>query len=124
MSGARRLRHAARLLTGDDAQTEDLLQTALVRTYLRWDRIQADDPVGYVRQVLYTVHTDRWRRRWRHEYVAAELPDRPAPGDHAVEPRSRTLPRSQTSRCPVVTNGTRRAVLLGTLPDRLAALTG
>jgi DNA-directed RNA polymerase specialized sigma24 family protein len=33
-ANARRLRHAARLLTGDDARAEDLLQTALVRAYL------------------------------------------------------------------------------------------
>jgi len=31
-ANARRLRHAARLLTGDDGRAEDLLQTALART--------------------------------------------------------------------------------------------
>ena len=84
-ANARRLRHAARLLTGDDLRAEDLLQTALARTYLRWDRIRADDPMAYVRRVLYTAHADWWRRRWREEYPAAELPDVPAAGDHAAQ---------------------------------------
>ena len=84
-ANARRLRHAARLLTADDGRAEDLLQTALARTYLRWDRIRADDPMAYVRRVLYTAHADWWRRRWRDEYPTAELPDVPAAGDHAAQ---------------------------------------
>jgi RNA polymerase sigma-70 factor (sigma-E family) len=88
-ASARRLRHAARLLTGDDTRAEDLVQTALVRTYLRWDRIRSDDPTGYVRRVLYTVHAEWWRRRWRHEYAAAELPERAEPADHAADSAER-----------------------------------
>ena len=97
-ANARRLRHAARLLTGDDTRAEDLLQTALVRTYLRWDRIHADDPTAYVRRVLYTVHTDWWRRRWRHEYVAAELPDRESSGDQAADIAERLRLRAALGR--------------------------
>lgn len=82
---ARRLRHSARLLTGDDGRAEDLVQTALARAYLRWDRIRADDPTAYVRRVLYTAHADWWRRRWRHEHPTGELPERAAPGDHAAD---------------------------------------
>jgi RNA polymerase sigma-70 factor (sigma-E family) len=88
-ANARRLRHAARLLTGDDARAEDLVQTALARAYLRWDRIRADDPMAYVRRVLFSVHADGWRRRWRQEYPTGELPDRAAPGDHADEQAER-----------------------------------
>jgi hypothetical protein len=36
---SRHLLHAAHLLTGDRHRAEDLLQTALTRAYLRWDRI-------------------------------------------------------------------------------------
>jgi DNA-directed RNA polymerase specialized sigma24 family protein len=57
-ANARRLRHAARLLTGDEDRAEDLLQTALARTYLRWHRIRSDDPTADVRRVLYTAHAD------------------------------------------------------------------
>jgi RNA polymerase sigma-70 factor (sigma-E family) len=86
-ASARRLRHAARLLTGDDGRAEDLVQTALVRAYLRWDRI--DDPTAYARRVLYTAHADWWRRRWRHEYATPELPDRASPDDHATDSAER-----------------------------------
>lgn len=84
-ANARRLRHSARLLTGDPERAEDLLQTALAATYLRWDRIRADDPTAYVRRVLFTAHADWWRRRWRHEYPTGDLPERVAGGDHAEE---------------------------------------
>ena len=50
---ARRLRHAARLLTGDPQRAGDLVQTAPARTTLRWNRIRSDGPTGYLRRVLY-----------------------------------------------------------------------
>ena len=84
-ANARRLRHAARLLTGDETRAEDLVQTALARTYLRWDRIRADDPMAYVRRVLFTAHADGWRRRWRHEYPTGDLPEQVSAGYHAAE---------------------------------------
>jgi len=65
---------------------------------LRWDRIHADDPTAYVRRVLYTVHTDWWRRRWRHEYVAAELPDRESSGDQAADIAERLRLRDALAR--------------------------
>jgi hypothetical protein len=42
------------LLTADRGIAEDVLQTALVRTYLRWRTITGD-PERYVRRVLVTV---------------------------------------------------------------------
>jgi RNA polymerase sigma-70 factor (sigma-E family) len=87
---ARRLRHIARLLTGDEHRAEDLLQVALARTYRRWDRISRhDDPLAYVRRVLVNAHTDWWRRRWRHELPSGRLPDGPAGGDLAAEQADR-----------------------------------
>ena len=97
-ANARRLRHAARLLTGDDSRAEDLLQTALARTYLRWDRIRAEDPTAYVRRVLYTAHVDWWRRRWRHEYPTDELPDVAAAGDLADRAAERDRLRGALAR--------------------------
>jgi DNA-directed RNA polymerase specialized sigma24 family protein len=38
------LHRTAYLLTGDWATAEDLLQTALAKSYLRWDRIDLADP--------------------------------------------------------------------------------
>jgi len=48
--------------------------------------------------VLYTVHTDWWRRRWRHEYVAAELPDRESSGDQAADIAERLRLRAALAR--------------------------
>jgi RNA polymerase sigma-70 factor (sigma-E family) len=84
-ANTRRLRHSARLLTGDDGRAEDLVQTALARTYLRWNRIRSDDPTAYVRRVMFTAHAEWWRRKWRHEYPTGELPERVAAGDLAAE---------------------------------------
>ena len=67
------LHQTAFLLTGDWGLAEDLLQTALARSYLRWGRI--DDHEGYVRRVLVNTYSSWWRRRWRGEVPHGELPD-------------------------------------------------
>jgi RNA polymerase sigma-70 factor (sigma-E family) len=67
----------AYLLTGDRHDAEDVLQTALVRAYLRWRSITGD-PEGYVRRVLVTVSVDEWRRPHRRREVPSEsMPERP-----------------------------------------------
>jgi RNA polymerase sigma-70 factor (sigma-E family) len=70
------LLHAARLLTGDHHRGEDLVQTALTRVYLKWDKIDA--PLAYARKALVTAHIDSSRRRWWGERPTEELPDSPA----------------------------------------------
>lgn len=57
----------AYLLTGDVHQAEDLVQTALIRIWPRWHRIQALENVdAYVQRTLFTVFvTSIRRRRWR-----------------------------------------------------------
>jgi DNA-directed RNA polymerase specialized sigma24 family protein len=45
------LLRTAYLLTGNRADAEDLLQTALAKTYLAWDRIREREALdGYVRR--------------------------------------------------------------------------
>ena len=62
----RALQRTAYLLTGDWALAEDLVQTALARTWPRWERIsRRDDPEIYVRTVLVNTWTTWTRRRWR-----------------------------------------------------------
>ena len=69
------LQRTAFLLTGDWALAEDLLQTALAKSYLAWGRIRHDDPEGYVRKVIANTHASWWRRKWRGEAPTAELPE-------------------------------------------------
>ena len=72
----RALWRSAWLLTGDAHRAEDLVQTALVKCWRRWDRIAADGAVdGYVRRALVTTYTDWRRRRWTGEVPTAVLPD-------------------------------------------------
>jgi RNA polymerase sigma-70 factor (sigma-E family) len=81
---SRHLLQTAYLLTGDRHRAEDLLQTALTRAYLRWDRIESEDPEGYVRRTLANAHIDWWRRKpWREE-PSAELPDVAGPDQAAA----------------------------------------
>lgn len=70
------LLRTAILLTGNSADAEDLLQSALTKTYVAWGRI--NDPAavdGYVRRALVNTHISWWRRRRVDEYPSAELPD-------------------------------------------------
>ncbi|HEU4425580.1 MAG TPA: SigE family RNA polymerase sigma factor [Pilimelia sp.] len=74
------LLRTAFLLAGDWATAEDLLQTALTKTYLAWRRlgeIEAVEP--YARRVLVNTATSWWRRRWHGERPTEVLPERAAP---------------------------------------------
>ncbi|WP_019631712.1 SigE family RNA polymerase sigma factor [Actinomadura atramentaria] len=72
------LLRAAAQLTGDRAEAEDLLQAALAKTYLAWDRIADRAAVdGYVRRAMANTHISAWRRRKFEVYPTDDLPDRP-----------------------------------------------
>ncbi|MFC9972056.1 SigE family RNA polymerase sigma factor [Spirillospora sp. NPDC127200] len=76
------LMHAALQLTSDRAEAEDLLQAALAKTYLAWDRINDRAAVdGYVRRAMVNTQISWWRRRKLDIYPTDELPDRPV-DDH------------------------------------------
>ena len=73
----------AYLLTGNRADAEDLLQSALAKTYLAWDRIRDRQALdAYVRRTMVTTQTSFWRRR-RPEALYDELPDVPGRDHHA-----------------------------------------
>ena len=70
------LLRSAYLLTGDHHAAEDLVQTALFKTALRWRRVVAGgDPEPYVRRVLYNEHVSVWRRRRRITEVGVTPPE-------------------------------------------------
>lgn len=81
------LMRTAYLLTGDWQRAEDLLQTALMRCYGRWDRI--DDHEAYVRRTLVTTYAGWRRRRWVGE-VPGPLPETAESGDSAAATDART----------------------------------
>jgi RNA polymerase sigma-70 factor (sigma-E family) len=72
------LLRTAYMLTGNRADAEDLLQTALAKTYLSWERIRDRAALdGYVRRVMVNTQTSWWRRRKVDEYSTGEMPERP-----------------------------------------------
>src|SRR5436190_7135410 len=74
------LLRTAYLLVGDWAHAEDVLQTALTKTYLAWRRLGEIEAVeAYARRVLVTTATSWWRRRWHGERPTEILPDRAGP---------------------------------------------
>ena len=71
-------------LTGDRGIAEDLLQTALLKTYRHWRSIRRGEhaPEAYVRRVMVNQRISWWRRR-RVTETGRPLPDVAAP-----DPRS------------------------------------
>jgi RNA polymerase sigma-70 factor (ECF subfamily) len=66
------------LLSGDPHLAEDLLQTALTRTYVAWRRSDRIDSLeAYVRRAMLNIATSWWRRRWRGERPTQTLPEQP-----------------------------------------------
>lgn len=73
----------AYLLTGNQADAEDLLQAALAKIYLAWRRIEDFGALdGYVRRAMVNTQISWWRRRRVEEYPTDEIPDQPV-ADHA-----------------------------------------
>ena len=69
-----RLLRVCYLLTRDWASAEDLLQTALAKSWFAWDRVN-DEPEAYVRAVIANTYASWWRRRWRGEVPTERLPE-------------------------------------------------
>ncbi len=78
------LMRTAYLLTQDHQLAEDLVQTALFKAALRWQRITGD-PEPYVRRILYTESISWWRRRGRRVAESAPGSDERADVDVDVD---------------------------------------
>jgi RNA polymerase sigma-70 factor (sigma-E family) len=105
----RALLGTAWLLTGDWALAEDLVQTALVRSWPRWERIRRrDDPEVYVRRVIVNTWSTWLRRRWRGELPAPVVPEGPASADVAAEVTTRMAVRDALATL----TGRQRAVVV------------
>ena len=93
------LLRTAWLLTGNHDVAHDLVQAALVRTYVAWPRVRPETALAYTRRVLVNERTDRWRRHGAELMVAAP-------------PEAVTRPASATEDRDVVVR------LLATLPEQ------
>lgn len=91
---------SAWLLTGDHQLAEDLVQTALAKSWRAFDRVGIDGFEPYVRRVMFTTYISWWRRKWRGERPTGDLPEGPG---HAPDTDARNdlmaalegLPRGQ-----------------------------
>ena len=97
------LRRTAYLLTGDQGHADDLVQTALTKVYLSWERIRNGYAAeAYARRTLVTTYTSWWRRRSWQERPTETLGERDQP-DHTdalvdradLRHQLRSLPRQQ-----------------------------
>lgn len=62
------LRRVAYLLCGDVHRAEDLVQTALMKLYVAWNRVRRSGDVdAYARRILVNSGIDESRRAWRRE---------------------------------------------------------
>jgi RNA polymerase sigma-70 factor (sigma-E family) len=70
------LLRSARRLVNDPLDAQDLLQTALARTYRRWSFI-ADKQLAdaYLRRVMLNARAEWWRARKLAELPTEQLPD-------------------------------------------------
>ncbi len=80
------LLRTAWLLTGDHHTAHELVQAALVKTYLAWPRVRPEGAAAYARRVLVNERTDRWRRR-HGEVAVAEVPEPTPVPDATVDDR-------------------------------------
>jgi RNA polymerase sigma-70 factor (sigma-E family) len=81
--GARQhaLLRTAYLLTGDTATAEDVVQNALAKLYLAWDKVRDKGAVeAYARRTVVNEVNSLWRRAWkRHEVSVDAVPETAAP---------------------------------------------
>lgn len=80
-----RLVRTAYLLTGDAHHAEDLTQTALAKAYRSWRRVaRSDSPEAYVRRMLVTCNSDRFRKRRVKEALTAAPPETAGPEEDVL----------------------------------------
>ncbi|WP_415947573.1 SigE family RNA polymerase sigma factor [Streptomyces sp. KLOTTS4A1] len=103
------LLRTARSLTSNPSDAEDLLQTALTKTYVAWERIEDHRALdGYVRRALLNTRTSQWRKRKVDEFACDELPE-PEP-----------VPVADPAEQQVLKDAMWRAIMK--LPDRQRAM--
>lgn len=106
------LLRAARSLTANQSDAEDLLQAALAKTYTAWERIENHRALdGYVRRALLNTRTSQWRKRKVDEFVCEELPE-PEPMADAADPAEQQALRDALWRAVMKLPARQRAMLV------------
>lgn len=96
-------------LAGERAKGEDMAQTALMKVYGSWTRIEDKAAAGaYTRKTMVRLAERGWRRRWNGERPTALDPDALITLDHADERAVADLVQRALGRLPVA----QRAVLV------------
>ncbi|EIV92406.1 SigE family RNA polymerase sigma factor [Frankia sp. QA3] len=90
----------AYLLLGDRGRAEDLVQTALVKTWLRGDRIAPEGREAYVRRTMVTTVVSWWRLGGWRERSTSTLPDLVAAADATATVDERDLLLAALRRLP------------------------
>jgi RNA polymerase sigma-70 factor (sigma-E family) len=70
-----RLLRFGHVLTGNPATAEDLVQTALGRSWRAWKLHNIEDPHAFVRKVMVNSYASWYRRKATNETVIANLAD-------------------------------------------------
>jgi RNA polymerase sigma-70 factor (sigma-E family) len=81
-----RLLRTAYLLTGDQHQAEDLLQTSLAKLYLAWDKVRDRGAVdAYVRRIMVNENNSLWRRGWKRREAPTDVVPETSPVHDAYD---------------------------------------
>ena len=72
----------ARTVLADDAGAEEVVQEAFARCWSRWDRIEGDDPLPYVRSAVLNLCRSRFRRK---RPALRPVPDAPSAESDAAD---------------------------------------
>ncbi|MBO1751465.1 SigE family RNA polymerase sigma factor [Actinotalea sp. BY-33] len=102
------LARMAWLLCGDVHRAEELVQQALVRTYVAWPRARGGDPLAYARRTLSNLRIDTWRKH-RPETL---LPPEEMPGGLAPSSAQQHAERDALVRALLRLSPQRRRVVV------------
>ncbi|HEU0129425.1 MAG TPA: SigE family RNA polymerase sigma factor [Mycobacteriales bacterium] len=95
-----RLCRTAFLLCGDWQHAEDIVQTALAKSYVAFRRGHVESLDAYVHRAVVTTRASWWRRRWQGEVATGALPDRAAATDDYAEADQRSAVRAALAALP------------------------